>query len=62
MVDRGVLDGVLDVLDFWKLKHGISRPTSNLQKVRQEPSVLQGSNLEMVDRGLLDGLPDILDT
>ena len=24
--------------------------------MRQEPSVLQGSNLEMVDRGLLDGL------
>ena len=33
-----------------------------LQKVRQEPPVLQGSNLEMVDRGLPDKLPDILDT
>ena len=31
----------------------------NLQKVRQEPSVLQGSNLEMVDRGVLDKVPDI---
>ena len=32
------------------------------QNVRQEPPVLQGSNLEMMDRGLLDGLPDILDS
>ena len=30
--------------------------------MRQEPSVLKGSNLELVDRGLLDGLSDILET
>ena len=33
-----------------------------LQKVRQDPPVLQGSNLEMVDRGLLDSVPDVLET
>ena len=32
MVDRGVLDGLPDVLDFWKLKHGISRPSPTSRK------------------------------
>ena len=45
-----------------KFETGHLQAIPNFQKVRQEPPVLQGSNLEMVDKGLLDGLPDILGT